>query len=194
MPKKSVFCVANTREQADRVVFQLKAANFCHDDISVIFLDKEIPHHFVPEKNTPIPEGIVAGVSLGGISGGLFGWMIGIGALSIPVVDAFIVVSPLLEAFREAAMGATVGGLIGGLMGMVIQAIEIKCNKEKTKLNHILISVHTECTDEIFRARKIFTQIGTKDICTNGTYSASFENSKNNSFSNRGKNLVAMQS
>ena len=40
MSKKSVFCITTSREQADRIVDQLKTANFSNNDISVLFPDK----------------------------------------------------------------------------------------------------------------------------------------------------------
>ena len=61
MSKKSVFCLATSRDQAERIVDQLKAANFSNNDISVLFPDKGTTRDFAHEKNTKAPEGAVAG-------------------------------------------------------------------------------------------------------------------------------------
>jgi hypothetical protein len=69
MSKKSVFCIATSREQADRIVDQLKTANFSNNDISVLFPDKGTTRDFAHEKNTKAPEGAVTGASTGGVLG-----------------------------------------------------------------------------------------------------------------------------
>ena len=70
MSKKSVFCIATSRDQADRIVDQLKTANFSNNDISALFADKSTSHDFAHEKNTKAPEGAVAGAGTGGVVGG----------------------------------------------------------------------------------------------------------------------------
>ena len=88
MSHESVICIANTPEQADRIVRQLKDVGFTHDDISVLFPDKETTHAFAHEKNTKAPVGAVTGASTGGVVGGVLGWIVGIGALAIPELEA----------------------------------------------------------------------------------------------------------
>jgi hypothetical protein len=80
MSKKSVFCIATSRDRADRIVGQLKTANFSNNDISVLFPDKGTTRDFAHEKNTKAPEGpwpAPAPVVLGGRwvgSSGLAPW------------------------------------------------------------------------------------------------------------------------
>jgi hypothetical protein len=52
MSKKSVFCIATSRGQAEQIVDRLKSANFSNNDISVLFPDKETNRDFAHEKNT----------------------------------------------------------------------------------------------------------------------------------------------
>jgi hypothetical protein len=67
-----------------------------------------------------------------------------------------------------AAVGATVGGIAGGLIGLGIPEIEAKRYEGKVKAGNLLISVHTENSAEITRAKDIFTKAGAQDICTTG--------------------------
>jgi hypothetical protein len=168
MSKKSVFCIADTREQADQIVDQLKTANFSNNDISVLFPDKGTTRDFAHEKNTKAPEGAVTGAGTGGVLGGALGWIAGIGALAIPGVGPFIAAGPILAALSGAAVGAAVGGIAGGLIGLGIPEIEAKRYEGKVKAGNLLISVHTENSEEISRAKKIFTNAGAQDICTTG--------------------------
>ena len=172
MSKKSVFCIATSRDQADRIVDQLKTANFSNNDISALFADKGTSHDFAHEKNTKAPEGAVAGAGTGGVIGGALGWIAGIGALAIPGVGPFIAAGPIIAALSGAAIGATVGGIAGGLIGFGIPEIEARQYEGKIKDGNILISVHTENSDEIKRAKEIFATAGAHDICTTGEATA----------------------
>ncbi len=174
MSKKSVFCIATSRPQAEQIVDQLKGANFSNEDISALFSDRESAHDFAHEKHTKAPEGAVTGVGIGGA----LGWIAGIGALAIPGVGPFIAAGPIVAALSGAAIGATVGGITGGLIGMGIPELEAKRYEGKLKEGNILISVHTESSEEIARAKEIFDHAGAEDICT-VSESATPEPSKN---------------
>ena len=166
MSKKSVFCIATSRGQADQIVNQLKTANFSNNDISVLFPDKGTTRDFAHEKNTKAPEGAVAGAGTGGVIGGALGWVAGIGALVIPGVGPFIAAGPIIAALSGAAVGAAVGGIAGGLIGLGIPEIEAKRYEGKINEGNILISVHTENSKEITLAKDLFTKAGAQDICS----------------------------
>src|SRR5512140_932935 len=168
MSKKSVFCITTSRAQAERIIDQLKIANFANNDISVLFPDKGTTRDFAHEKNTKAPEGAVTGASTGGVLGGALGWIAGIGALAIPGVGPFIAAGPIIAALSGAALGAAVGGIAGGLIGLGIPELEAKRYEGKVKAGNLLISVHTENSEEITRARNIFSKAGAQDICTTG--------------------------
>ena len=172
MSKKSVFCIATSREQADRIVNQLKNANFSNNDISALFPDKGTTHDFAHEKSTKAPEGAITGAGTGGAIGGTLGWIAGIGALAIPGVGPFIAAGPIIAALSGVAIGAAVGGIAGGLIGLGIPEIEAKRYEGKIKEGNILISVHTENSSEISKAKEIFTKAGAQDICVTGESTA----------------------
>ena len=168
MSKKSVFCIATSRPQADRIVDRLRSANFSNNDISVLFPDKGTTRDFAHEKNTKAPEGAVTGAGTGGVLGGALGWIVGIGALAIPGVGPFIAAGPIMAALGGAAIGATAGGITGGLIGLGIPELEAKQYEGKVKAGNILLSVHTEDSNEIDRAKEIFKSAGAQDITTAG--------------------------
>jgi hypothetical protein len=168
MSKKSVFCITTSRDQADQIVGQLKDANFSNNDISVLFPDKGGTRDFAHEKNTKAPEGAATGAGTGGVIGGALGWIVGIGALAIPGVGPFIAAGPILAALSGAAIGAAAGGIAGGLIGLGIPELEAKRYEGKVKAGNLLLSVHTENSEEITRARDIFKQAGAQDICVTG--------------------------
>lgn len=165
---KAVFCIATSFPQAERIVDHLKTAGFSHNDISVLFPDTQGTKDFAHEKNTKAPEGAATGAGAGGVLGGVLGWLAGIGAIAIPGIGPFVAAGPIMALLGGAAVGATVGGISGALIGMGIPEYEAKRYESKLKEGKILISVHSENSDETDRAKTIFKNAGAEDIATSG--------------------------
>jgi hypothetical protein len=168
MSKKSVICIARSETQAINIANELKSANFSSNDISVLFPDKAGTKDFAHEQHTKAPEGATTGGVTGGVLGGAFGWLVGIGALAIPGVGPFIAAGPIMAALGGAAVGGAVGGVAGGLVGLGIPEYEAKRYEGKIKDGNILISVHTENSDELKLAKEIFERAGAEDISSIG--------------------------
>jgi len=168
MGSKAVIGMARNRVQAETAVEQLKNAGFLLNDVSVLFPDKEGTRDFAHEKNTKAPEGAIAGVGAGATIGGTLGLLAGIGALAIPGLGPFIAAGPILAALSGAAVGGTVGGVTGALVGMGIPEIEAKQYEGKLKDGNILLSVHTESSSEIDRAKDVLKANGLHDVATSG--------------------------
>ena len=166
--KNAVYCIAQSRAQAETIVDGLRAAGFSSSDISALLPDKAGTRDFAHEQNTKLPEGAATGGVAGMGAGAILGWLAGIGTLAIPGVGPFIAAGPIMAALSGAAIGATTGGVVGGLIGMGIPEIEAKRYEGKIKQGNILISVHTENSEEINKAKDIFTKSGAEDICTTG--------------------------
>jgi uncharacterized membrane protein len=168
MSKKSVFCLARNEDQASRIVDELKNAGFSNNDISVLLPDKSGTKDFAHKKSTKAPEGAITGAGTGGILGGALGWLAGIGSLAIPGVGPFIAAGPIMAALSGAAIGAAAGGLVGTLVGMGIPEYEAKRYESKIREGRILLSVHSESSEETKRAKDIFERAGADDIATAG--------------------------
>src|SRR2546421_1390697 len=113
---KSVFCLADSDAQAERIVDSLKAAYFSNNDISVLFPDKTGTRDFAHEQHTKAPEGAATGGVAGGVIGGTLGVLAGIGALAIPGLGPFVAAGPIVALLS----GAGVGGALGVLTGTLI--------------------------------------------------------------------------
>ena len=168
MNNKSVIAIVPTHQQAEAIVDQLRSAGFSGSDISALFPDKRSGKDFAHEKNTKAPEGAMTGASTGGLLGGALGWLVGIGALAIPGVGPFIAAGPIMAALGGAAIGGTVGGITGALIGLGIPEYEAKRYEGMIRDGNILISVHTEKSDQIARVKEIFKKGGAKDIAYTG--------------------------
>jgi hypothetical protein len=165
---KAVFGIVHTYDQALNVVNQLKSAGFSNNDISVLLPDKGGTKDFAHEQHTKAPEGATTGATTGGILGGALGWLAGIGALAIPGVGPFVAAGPIMAALSGAAVGGTLGGITGALIGMGIPEYEAKRYEGKVKGGNILISVHSENSDEIKRAKELLERAGAEDIAVGG--------------------------
>lgn len=168
MAKKAVFCLARDEAQASKIVEDLKDAGFSNNDISVLMPDKRSTREFAHEKETKAPEGAITGVITGGGIGGILGWLAGIGALAIPGLGPFIAAGPIMAALGGAAVGGATGGLVGALVGLGIPEYEAKRYEARIKEGRVLISVHSENSDETSRAKEIFERHHAEDIASSG--------------------------
>lgn len=160
----AVYCIALDQPHAETIVSRLKDAGFVPNDISVLFPDKGGTRDFAHEQNTKMPEGAATGGVAGMGTGAILGWLAGIGTLAIPGVGPFIAAGPILAALGGAAVGGAAGGIIGGLVGMGIPEYEAKLYDGKVRSGNILISVHTENSDQVSAAKKIFEDAKAEDI------------------------------
>ena len=164
---KAVFGLAANEEQARRIVDRLLAAEFSNEDISILYPERtqDVKRgSLTTEKHTKAPEGGATGALAGGVLGGSLGLLAGIGALAIPGLGPFIAAGPLLAALSGSAVGGSVGLLVGSLIGYGIPEYEAKKYEEGLRAGNILISVHTEDSDEIKSATEIMKREGAKDI------------------------------
>jgi hypothetical protein len=161
---RSVFCIVHNRGQAETIVDRLKAAGFSNNDISVLFPDKTGSRDFAHEQNTKAPEGAVVGGATGAALGGVLGWLAGIGTLAIPGLGPLIAAGPIMAALSGAAVGGAVGGLAGALIGMGLSEFEARRYESKVQGGNILVSVHSEDSDETELAKGVFEECGAEDI------------------------------
>lgn len=170
--KASVYCTARTVEQAERIIGDLKLAGFGNNDISALLPDKRTTKDFAHEHNTKAPEGAVTGGAAGLGVGAVLGWLAGIGALAIPGVGPLIAAGPIMGALAGGAVGGATGGVIGALVGMGIPEFEAKRYEEKVRDGNILLSVHTEDSQQRDAAKEIFKRHDADDISTGSEASA----------------------
>jgi hypothetical protein len=164
----AVFGIYPHHTNVERGVDALKAAGFSNSDISVLFPKNEGTKDFAHEKNTKAPEGASTGAGTGALLGGGLGWLVGIGALAIPGLGPFIAAGPIVAALAGVGVGGAVGGLTGALIGMGIPEYEAKRYEGRVKDGGILLSVHSDSSDEVKRAKEILEQTGAQDISSTG--------------------------
>src|SRR5437763_15815405 len=102
---KSVFGIATTQGQAERIVQELQAQGFATSEISVLMPDTGGTRDVGHVKATKAPEGATTGAATGGATGGVLGLLAGIGALAIPGLGPLTAVGPIWPPSSGAAVG-----------------------------------------------------------------------------------------
>jgi len=161
---KAIFCLCDDEPRAEQIVDQLRTRGFSNNDISVLFPDNSGTRDFAHEQNTKAPEGAAAGAGTGGV----LGWLVGIGSLAIPGAGRFMAAGPIMAALAGAGVGAAVGGISGALVGLGIPEYEAKQYEGKIKGGNILISVHAEDGDDRDQVEQIYKNAGAHDISYTG--------------------------
>jgi len=161
MSQRSVYCIAPSRGQADRIVHSLKGAEFASTDISALFLDEGASDARATTKTASAAAKGAAAQPTGAIRS-VLGLIAGIGSLVIPGVAPLVAAGPIAAALS----GATVGGVAGGLVDFGVPQSEARRYEGRIKDGQILISIRTENPDKSDQARAIFTAAGAEDICT----------------------------
>src|ERR1700732_3556371 len=164
----AVFGIYSEYAGVENGVDALRAAGFRNTDISVLFPENVRTKDFAHKKETKAPEGAAPAAGTGAVIGGGLGWLVGIGALAIPGLGPFIAAGPIMAALAGVGVGGAVGGLTGALIGMGIPEYEAKRYEGRVKDGGILLSVHSDSTDEVKRAKEILEQTGAQDISSTG--------------------------
>src|SRR5204862_8215430 len=102
---KSVFGIATTQGQAERIVQQLESRGCGISEISVLMPDTGGTRDVGHVKATKAPEGATTGATSGGGTGGVLGVLAGIGALATPGVGPGIGAGPTMGELGRAAVG-----------------------------------------------------------------------------------------
>lgn len=137
------------------LVEALNARGYREEDLSILMSETTHQQYFAPQEQTKAPEGF----TVGGLSGGILGILIGsltlVGSVVIPG-SGFLVAGPLVGALTAGAVGAAAGGLIGGLVGAGIPEHEAKFFEDALKeKGRILVVAHIP-KEEVREVKSVF--------------------------------------
>lgn len=151
----AVFCLAGSRGRADRIINDLKGAEFSNTDVGILFADGNLPIASAPAPDLRAPVDPAAG-SAGPIRG-VLAWVAGVSRIMVPDIGAFIAAGPVIAALHQVRAGATDVPIARGLVLLGLPAATAARYEERIIANgHILISVHTANSYKIARASEIF--------------------------------------
>lgn len=162
--KKSVWGIYPTRLALETAIDRLRESGFLSSDISVLLPENLGPKDLVTEKSSKAPEAATTGAGSGVLIGGALGWLVGIGALTLPGLGPFIAAGPIMASLAGVGVGGVVGGITGALIGAGIPEYEAKRYEGRLTKGSILISVHCDKPEEIAKAKEIMKRTGGDDI------------------------------
>lgn len=143
----------------------LRAAGFRNSDVSAVLPERDhTSRDLAHEIHTKAPEGVAAGAGTGAAVGGVLGWLVGIGALTIPGVGPLVAAGPIVAALAGAGAAGATGGLVGGLVGAGIPEIEAKRYAGRLRDGGYLLSVHCDDADWARRAEEVLEATGGRDV------------------------------
>jgi hypothetical protein len=168
---------------AEKAVDELKTAGFRNTDVSVLFADSRGTKDFAHTKGTKAPEGAATGAGSGMVVGGALGWLVGVGALTIPGLGPFIAAGPIMGLLGGMGAGGAIGGITGALIGTGIPEYEAKRYEGRVKEGGVLLSVHCDNDQWAKQAKNLLEHSGAKDVSQSGEakadYAASDRSQKN---------------
>ena len=163
MSKRSVFCIATSRNRAEQILSNLRTAHFLRKDLSVVFLDRSLLGESGAEKDTQTGQWSVT--SEGGVEEVTLAWPGGPGTLILAGVGRFTVVGPLLAALGGVTNSATNGGMAASLIRLGVPLFEAQQYQSRIKNGNILLAVHLEDLGDVARAKGILSESYGENIC-----------------------------
>lgn len=172
---KTVAGLFRTQSQAETAIEQLQRAGFDPDRVGFV-ASPTSAGDLARATRTDVPASAAGGGTLGAILGGAAGWLVGIGALSIPGIGPVLAAGPLAAALgvagTTAAVGAGVGLVAGGLLGVLtgwgFSAAEAREYEARVSQGDILLTV--EVADEAAgQAESILRQHGGDRVGSGGS-------------------------
>jgi heat induced stress protein YflT len=151
---------------AEQALNDLKNAGFSAEQVSVVAKDTGEARTMVEGSDMAGAEtkGAGTGALLGGIGGGILGWLVGIGALAIPGIGPVVAAGALATTLGGAAVGAVAGGLIGALVGAGVPEEDARGYETHVREGRILLTVAATTGDQAEQARQIFDRYGGADV------------------------------
>src|SRR5205809_370055 len=153
MLDQSVVGVFDSEADANRVLDQLRAQGLSGDDFTIMMRDAR-PSNGAPSvrPGSPVTGGAATGAIFGGLLGVVLGWMIAIGAISIPGVGngtpsipgvgTVVPEGVLAAALAGLALGASIGALVGAFLGLRVPQPEPAAVRPHTGEGRVLVTVH----------------------------------------------------
>ena len=173
---QTVIGVFEDKFDAESAIDELQEMGFNPKDVSVVVKGGGAVTHSSGSKGGSVAEGAVSGAATGGVLGGLAGLLIGIGALAIPGVGAFLVGGPIAvllgltgaaaTTISGATTGALAGGLMGGLIGLGIPEDVAQVYEQRVQEGAVLLAVPTNTATGENEVRKVFNDYNADQIRT----------------------------
>lgn len=115
MADKLVVGVYETEREAASAINRLLRMGYKHNEISVLARNPDRFDYLEDETNVDVksPKDAARGAATGGVIGGIGGFLLGLGTLTIPGIGPLLALGPVAAGLAGIAAGSVVGALVG---------------------------------------------------------------------------------
>lgn len=165
MSTKSILCIATSRNRAEQIIANLRAAHFATKDVSVVFPDHRVSREPEGEQDTQSGHWGVPSATLGGAREGASVWYSELGTLVFADGGRFTAAGPLLAALGGVAEGATNANMAASLSRLGVPVFEARQYESRLKGGNFLLAAFIENAGDLPQAKGIFSESYGENIC-----------------------------
>lgn len=140
--------IYKTRKDLEAVLKAIKESGYDMNRVSLITRhidDIEGAKEVTEKHGNEAKEGAAAGATSGTVLGGLGGFLVGVGLLTVPGIGPLLAagaeISAIASTAAGAGIGAATGGIIGALVGLGIPEEKAKVYEDRIKAGDHLLMV-----------------------------------------------------
>jgi hypothetical protein len=165
MSKKSILCIATSRNRAEQIIANLRTAHFASKDLSVVFPDHRVSREPEAEQDTKSGQWSVPSASVGAAQGGASAWYTELGTLVFADGERFTAAGPLLPALGGIAEGATNASMAASLIRLGVPVFEARQYESRLKGGNFLLAALIEDAGDLPRAKGVLSENYGENIC-----------------------------
>ncbi|MDB5081319.1 MAG: YsnF/AvaK protein [Chloroflexi bacterium] len=156
---KSGYILVGTFEdfqRAEQVVYDLKAAGFSPESVSVAAKDMSSLSELKADGVKETTDGAVGGALGGGALGAALGWLLAGGTALIPGIGPIVAAGIFTATVGGALIGSTLGGVAGALVATGLPEEHAREYEEHLKSGRVLVVVKIPDAEALVSAKKVF--------------------------------------
>lgn len=165
MSKKSVLCIATSRNRVEQIIANLRTAHFASKDLSVVFPDRSFLREPEAEQDPQSGQWNVPSASVGAAQGGASAWDTELGTLVFADGGRFTAAGPLLAALGGVAEGATNANMAASLIRLGVPVFEARQYESRLKGGNFLLAAFIGDAGDLPRARGVLSESYGENIC-----------------------------
>ncbi len=166
MSRKVIVGVFDDYTIAGEVIEALKVSGFDPHGISILGHDCDELRAVAAHVQSKGPDKLMLA---GGLIGAVGGLMVGFANISVPGTGSLLVAGPMLAALSGAAAGGMLGVITGALVHFDVPEYDAKVYEAHLTEGKVLIAVHTETSEQWYRAEGIMDRFEATEIDTKVT-------------------------
>jgi hypothetical protein len=165
MSKKSVLCIATSRNRAEQIIANLSTAHFASRDLSVVFPDRRFLREPEAEQDMQSGQWSVPGATVGAGQEGASAWYTELGTLVFADGGRFTAAGPLLAALSGVTEGPTNAGMAASLIRLGVPVFEARQYESRLRDGNFLLAAFIGDAGDLPRAKCILSESYGENIC-----------------------------